>query len=134
MRVLKHRRTDRPRAVNRARHAHNAERVKLHITKGDTVRVMRGEDKGKDGEVMRVYPKTGRVTVKGINIVKKHRRARRPEEQSAIIEMEAPIHASNVMLIDPKKGEATRVRSRVDEDGTKERISVKSGDSIPRTR
>jgi large subunit ribosomal protein L24 len=134
MRVLKHRRTDRPRAVNRARHAHNAERVKLHITKGDTVRVMRGEDKGKDGEVMRVYKKTGRVTVKGINIVKKHRRARRPEEQSAIIEMEAPIHASNVMLIDPKKGEATRVRSRVDEDGTKERISVKSGDSIPRTR
>ena len=134
MRVLKHRRTDRPRAVNRARHAHNAERVKLHITKGDTVRVMRGEDKGKDGEVMRVYTKTGRVTVKGINIVKKHRRARRPEEQSAIIEMEAPIHASNVMLIDPKKGEATRVRSRVDEDGTKERISVKSGDSIPRTR
>ena len=134
MRVLKHRRTDRPRAVNRARHAHNAERVKLHITKGDTVRVMRGEDKGKDGEVMRVYPKTGRVTVKGINIVKKHRRARRPEEQSAIIEMEAPIHASNVMLIDPKKGEATRVRSRVDEDGTKERISVKSGDSIPRQR
>jgi len=134
MRVLKHRRTDRPRAVNRARHAHNAERVKLHITKGDTVRVMRGEDKGKDGEVMKVFPKTGRVTVKGINIVKKHRRARRPEEQSAIIEMEAPIHASNVMLIDPKKGEATRVRSRVDEDGTKERISVKSGDSIPRTR
>jgi len=120
--------------VNRARHAHNAERVKLHITKGDTVRVMRGEDKGKDGEVMKVFPKTGRVTVKGINIVKKHRRARRPEEQSAIIEMEAPIHASNVMLIDPKKGEATRVRSRVDEDGTKERISVKSGDSIPRTR
>lgn len=134
MRVLKHRRTDRPRAVNRARHAHNAERVKLHITKGDTVRVMRGEDKGKDGEVMKVFPKTGRVTVKGINIVKKHRRARRPEEQSAIIEMEAPIHASNVMLIDPKKGEATRVRRRVDEDGTKERISVKSGDSIPRTR
>jgi len=120
--------------VNRARHAHNAERVKLHITKGDTVRVMRGEDKGKDGEVMKVFPKTGRVTVKGINIVKKHRRARRPEEQSAIIEMEAPIHASNVMLIDPKQGEATRVRSRVDEDGTKERISVKSGDSIPRTR
>ena len=134
MRVLKHRRKDRPRAVNRARHAHNAERVKLHVTKGDTVRVMRGEDKGKDGEVMKVFPKTGRVTVKGINMVKKHRRARRPEEQSAIIEMEAPIHASNVMLIDPKKGEATRVRSRVDEDGTKERISVKSGDSIPRTR
>jgi len=132
VRVLKYRKTAKTRL--HARHALNAKREKLNVSKGDTVRVMRGEDKGKDGEVMRVYPKTGRVTVKGINIVKKHRRARRPEEQSAIIEMEAPIHASNVMLIDPKKGEATRVRSRVDEDGTKERISVKSGDSIPRKR
>ena len=134
MRVLKHRKMDRPRAVNRKRHADNAERVRMHITKGDTVRVMRGEDKGKEGEIIRVYPKTGRVTVKGINIVKKHRRARRPEEQSGIIEMEAPIHVSNVMLIDPKQGEATRVRVRFDEDGTKERISVKSGDAIPRKR
>src|SRR5262245_5134126 len=98
MRILRFRKKDRNRAVNRARHAHNAERVKMRITKGDTVRIMRGEDKGKDGEVIRVYPKTGRLTVKGINMVKKHRRARRPEEQSAIIEMEAPIHASNVML------------------------------------
>jgi len=134
MRILKFRQKDRNRSVNRARHVHNAERVKLHVTKGDTVRVMRGEDKGKDGEVIHVYPKTGRVTVKGINIVKKHRRARRPEEQSAIIEMEAPIHASNVMLIDPKSGDPTRVRRKTDEDGTKERISVKSGDSIPRKR
>ena len=134
MRILKFRRKDRNRAVNRARHAHNVERVKLHVTKGDTVRVMRGEDKGKEGEVIHVYPKTGRITVKGINMVKKHRRARRPEEQSAIIEMEAPIHHSNVMLIDPKSGDATRVRMQVDEEGTKERISVKSGDSIPRKR
>src|SRR5690349_18381993 len=134
MRILTYRTKDRKRAVNRARHVRNAERVKLHVTKGDTVRVMRGEDKGKEGEIIRVYPKTGRVVVKGINMVKKHRRARRPEEQSGIIEMEAPIHASNVMLIDPKSGNATRVRMKFDEDGTKERISVKSGDSIPRKR
>jgi large subunit ribosomal protein L24 len=134
MRVLKYRNKDRNRAVNRKRHADNSERVRVHVTKGDTVRVMRGEDKGKEGEVMHVFTKTGRVTVKGINMVKKHRRARRPEEQSAIIEMEAPIHASNVMLLDPKEGKPTRVRMRVDEDGTKERISVKSGDSIPRKR
>jgi|SRR5689334_12033264 len=135
MRILTYRTKDRKRAVNRARHVRNAERVKLHVTKGDTVRVMRGEDKGKEGEIIRVYPKTGRVVVKGINMVKKHRRARRPEEQSAIIEMEAPIHASNVMLIDPKDPrKVTRVRMRFDEDGTKERISVKSGDSIPRKR
>lgn len=134
MRILKYRRTDRPRAVNRKRHADNAERVKLRVTKGDTVQVMRGDDKGKTGEVIRVYPKTGRLTVKGVNVVKKHRKARRAEEQSGIIELEAPIHASNVMLLDPKKGNATRIRMRIDEDGTKERISVKSGDAIPRNR
>jgi large subunit ribosomal protein L24 len=134
MRILKYRKTDRPKAVNRKRHADNAERVKIRITKGDTVQVMRGDDKGKTGEVIRVFPKTGRVTVKGINMVKRHRKARRAEEQSGIIEFEAPIHASNVMLIDPKKDVPTRVRMRIDEDGTKERIGVKSGEAIARNR
>ena len=134
MRILKYRKTDRARNVNRKRHEDNAERVRMRITKGDTVQVMRGDDKGKTGEVIRVFPKTGRVTVKGVNIVKKHRKARRAEEQSGIIELEAPIHASNVMLLDPKKGSATRIRMRIDEDGTKERISVKSGDAIARNR
>ena len=134
MRILKYRKTDRARNVNRKRHEDNAERVRMRITKGDTVQVMRGDDKGKTGEVIRVFPKTGRVTVKGVNIVKKHRKARRAEEQSGIIELEAPIHASNVMLLDPKKDSATRIRMRIDEDGTKERISVKSGDAIARNR
>jgi len=134
MRILKHRKTDRPRAVNRKRHADNAERVRLHVTKGDTVRVMRGDDKGREGKVIRVYPKTGRVMIEGVNLVKKHRRARTADEQSGIIEMAAPIHASNVMLIDPKSGDPTRTRRQVVEDGTKERIAVKSGESIPRTR
>jgi large subunit ribosomal protein L24 len=134
MRVLKHRKTDRPRAVNRKRHADNAERQTLHVNTGDTVRVVRGDDKGKEGKVIRVYRKTGRVTVEGVNIVKKHRRARTPDEQSGIMEMAAPIHASNVMLLDPKSGEPTRTRRQIDEDGTKERISVKSGEALPRTR
>ena len=134
MRILKYRKTDRPRAVNPKRHADNAERVRLHVTKGDDVRVMRGEHKGSTGKILRVLPKTGRVVVQGVNIVKKHRKARRPEEQSGIIEMEAPIHASNVMLLDPKSGEPTRTRRRIDTDGTKERISVKSGEAIPRNR
>jgi large subunit ribosomal protein L24 len=134
MRILKHRKTDRARAVNRKRHADNAERVKIHVTAGDTVRVMRGDDKGKEGKVMRVHTKTGRITVEGVNIVKKHRRARTPDEQSGIIEMPAPIHASNVMLLDPKSGNPTRTRRQIDEDGTKERIAVKSGESIPRSR
>jgi len=134
MRILKHRKTDRPRAVNRKRHADNAERVKIHVTKGDTVRVMRGDDKGKEGKIIRVYTKTGRVTIEGVNMVKRHRRARTPDEQSGIMEFAAPMHASNVMLIDPKKGVPTRTRRQIDEDGTKERIAVKSGEAIPRVR
>ena len=134
MRILKYNRTDRAGAKNRRRHAIKVERVTMPVTRGDTVRVMRGEDKGKEGKVLRVFPKTGRLTVEGINIVKKHRKARRAEEQSGIIEMPAPIHHSNVMLLDPKQGGPTRVRARIDEDGTKERLAVKSGESIPRSR
>ena len=134
MRILKYRKTDRPSAQNAVRHALKIERVSMPVTRGDTVRVMRGEDKGKEGKVLRVFPKTGRITVEGINIVKKHRKARRAEEQSGIIEMPAPIHHSNVMLLDPKKGKPTRVKARIDDDGTKERLAVKSGEAIPRSR
>jgi large subunit ribosomal protein L24 len=116
------------------RHARKAERVRIPVTKGDTVRVMRGEDAGKEGRIIRVFPKTGRVTIEGINIVKRHRKARRAEEQSQIMEMPAPVHHSNVMLLDPKSGEPTRVRRRIDDDGTKERISAKSGDALPRSK
>jgi large subunit ribosomal protein L24 len=132
MRDLKYRKTAKDRLIKR--HAENALRVRTRITKGDTVRVVRGDDKGKEGEVLRVFLKKGRVLVKGINIVKKHRRATRPEEQSGIVEMEAPVALSNVMLLDPKTGAPTRIRARIDADGTKERISAKSGDAIPRNR
>jgi len=132
MRILKYRRNDRPKAVNRKRHADNRARMKMPVVRGDQVIVVRGDDKGKRGEVIRVYPKKGRITVKGVNIVKRHRKARTAEEQSGIIEMEAPMHVSNVMLIDPKSGEPTRTRMRLDDDGTKERISVKSGEAIPK--
>ncbi len=132
MRVLTYRASETTKY--RRRHKGNAERVKMRITKGDTVRVMRGDDKGKEGKVLRVYPKRGRVTVEGINIVKRHRKARRAEEQSGIIDFPAPISVSKVMLLDPKSGQPTRVRARIDDDGTKERISAKSGDAIPRTR
>ncbi len=132
MRELKHRKTAKKRS--RTRHGVNAERLKLHVTKGDTVRVMRGDDKGKEGKVMRIYPKTGRVLVEGINMVKKHRKARTAEEQSGILEMAAPVHSSNLMLLDSKTGEPTRTRARIDTDGTKERVGARSGEPIPRTR
>jgi large subunit ribosomal protein L24 len=133
MRVLKYRKTAKDRLTT-DRHAMNIARKPVHVTKGDTVRVMRGDDKGKEGTVLRVFPKKDRVLVQGINIVKKHRRARTADEQGGIQEMEAPIAASNVMLIDVKSGSVTRVRTRTDKDGTKERVSVKSGDTIPRSR
>jgi large subunit ribosomal protein L24 len=132
MRILTHRKTAGSRS--RIRHKINSERVSTLITKGDTVRVMRGEDRGKEGKVMRVFLKKGRATVEGLNIVKRHRKARSAEEKSEIIEMPAPMALSNLMLLDPKTGEPTRVRARIDGDGTKERISAKSGDAIPRKR
>ena len=132
MRILTHRKTRGKKNVTR--HQRNAERQPMKVSRGDTVRIMRGDDKGKEGKVLQVYPKTGRIKVEGINIVKKHRKARTAEEQSGIIEMPAPFHASNVMLLDSKTGKPTRVRNRLDKDGTKERIGVKSGEVIPRAR
>jgi large subunit ribosomal protein L24 len=110
------------------------ERHKMHITKGDTVRVISGEHRGKEGKVLRVFPKEFRVEVEGVNIVKKHKRAASANEESGIIELTAPIAASKVMLLDPKSGEPTRVRRRLDKDGTAERVAVKSGQPIPRVR
>jgi large subunit ribosomal protein L24 len=136
MRILKYKKADRAKAKGQKRHAQNSERVKLHVTTGDTVKVVRGDDKGHVGKVIRVYRKTGRVVVEGANIVKRHRKARSAEEQGGIVDFPAPIHASNVMLLDPSESTpvATRTRRRIDEDGTKERISVKSGEAIPRVR
>jgi large subunit ribosomal protein L24 len=110
------------------------ERHKLHIAKGDTVRVIRGDSRGKEGKVLHVYPKKFKLVVEGVNVVKKHKRATSARGESGIIEFPAPIAASNVMLLDPKSGEPTRVRRRRDKDGTVERIAIKSGQPIPRVR
>ena len=110
------------------------ERHKLHIAKGDTVRVIRGEHRGREGKILEVYPKQFRIIVEGINLLKKHKRATTAQGESGIIEIAGPIAASNVMLLDPKSGEPTRVRRRRDKDGTFERIAVKSGQPIPRVR
>jgi large subunit ribosomal protein L24 len=114
--------------------AHEPVRHKLHLAKGDTVRVISGDDRGKEGKVLRVFPKQFRVVVEGVNVVKKHKRAATPNQESGIIEFPAPIAASNVMLLDPKSGQPTRVRRRPDKDGTVERTAVKSGQPIPRVR
>ena len=108
-------------------------RIKLHVTKGDMVQVISGDDKGKRARVLRANPKTGRVTLEGVNMVKRHKKATQSTE-AGIIEFAAPIHHSKVMLVDPKGGAPTRVRRRIDKDGTVERIAVRSGQSIPRNR
>ena len=108
-------------------------RHRLRITKGDTVQVISGDDKGKRGKVLRVYPKTGRITIEGVNVITKHQRASQTVE-AGIVRREAPIHHSKAMLIDPKTNEPTRVRRQKDAHGTMERISVKSGESMPRSR
>src|SRR5215472_12127234 len=95
-------------------------KAKMHVTKGDLIVVLSGDDKGKRGKVLRALPQRQRVVVEGINIVKKHRRARQQGEESAIISMPAPIAVSKVMLIDPKSDTPTRVKRRVDKDGTVE--------------
>jgi large subunit ribosomal protein L24 len=118
--------------VKRVRHAPPV-RQKLHITKGDTVQVVSGDDKGKRGRVLRVIPKTGRVVIEGVNLVKRHRRAT-PTSEGGIVTFAAPIHHSKAMLLDPKSGEPTRIRRRKDKDGTLERIAIKSDQPIPRTR
>ncbi|MGQ0704367.1 MAG: 50S ribosomal protein L24 [Gemmatimonadales bacterium] len=108
-------------------------RFKLHITKGDMVQVISGDDAGKRARVLRVHPKTGRVTVEGVNVVKRHKKATQTIE-AGILQFPAPIHHSKVMLLDPKSGEPTRIRRRIDQDGTMERIALKSGQPIPRNR
>ena len=109
-------------------------KLKMHVTKGDFVVVISGDDKGKRGKVLRASPRRQRVTIEGINVVKRHRRARQQGEESGIISFPAPIAVSKVMLIDPKSDAPTRVKRRVDKDGTVERVSVRSGEPIPRSR
>jgi large subunit ribosomal protein L24 len=131
---LKYYKTDRPGHRMKLREAQRVGRVKMHITKGDLVVVISGDDKGKRGKVLRAIPDQNRVVVEGVNIVKRHRKARQQGEESGIISMAAPIAASKVMLLDPKDDRPVRVRRRVDKDGTVERVSARTGEPIPRSR
>ncbi len=102
---------------------------KLKIKKGDQVIVLAGRDKGRKGEVLRVLPKDNRALVQGVNMVKRHTR---PTQMQAggIIEREASIHISNLSLIDPKSGDATRVGYKILDDQRKVRYSKRSGEVI----
>ena len=108
----------------------------LKIRKDDNVKVISGKDRGKTGRVLRVDPKRQRVYVEGVNVQKRHTRpqglkdVQRQQEIGGIIEQSGPVHVSNVMLIDPKSGDPTRVGVRHDEDGRRVRVAKRSGTDL----
>lgn len=101
-----------------------------HVRRGDTVVVISGKDKGKKGKVLEVITKTNRVLVEGVNMMTKHQKPSPKNPQGGIMHKEAPVHASNVMIYDEKAGKGVRVGFKVLEDGTKVRVSKKTGEEI----
>ena len=102
----------------------------MRIRKGDTVLVISGNEKGQRGRVLQVIRDSNRLIVEGIRMMKRHTKPTQRDPQGGIVEREASINASNVMIIDPKTDEPTRVRKRKLEDGSMVRLSAKSGEMI----
>lgn len=98
----------------------------MKLKKGDQVQVMTGKDRGKRGAILRVFPERDQVLVEGVNVVKRHRKPKSEREKGERIEKPAPLHASNVLLLDPKDGQPTRVGYRV-EGREKVRVAKRSG-------
>lgn len=107
-------------------------RPRIRIVRGDRVRVIRGNHRDEEGTVLRVIRDSNRVVVQGVNMRKRHERASEANPDGGIVTFEAPLDLSNVMLVDPASGDASRVRTRIEADGVKERIAVKSGNPIPK--
>lgn len=101
--------------------------IRTRLKKGDRVRVIAGKHKGLEGEILAVRRESGRVLVEGVGVVKKAQRPTQENPRGGFREVEAPIHASNVQVLDPKTGEPTRIGVKVGEDGRKVRVAVKSG-------
>ncbi|MFW5872238.1 MAG: 50S ribosomal protein L24 [bacterium] len=105
-------------------------RKKLNIKKGDTVQVISGESRGQKGRVMEMITKKDKIIVEGVNMVSKHTKPNSQSPQGGILKKEAPIHISNVMLIDPSSGEKTRIGRKENENGKLVRYSKKTGEEI----
>jgi large subunit ribosomal protein L24 len=108
----------------------NNAQPKLNIRKGDTVKVIAGDSKGQQGKVLSVSLAKRRVIVEGLNMVSKHTKPNATNTEGGIVKTEAPIHISNVMLIDPKSGKATRVGRKANAEGKLVRVAKKSGEEI----
>ena len=103
--------------------------AKFHVKKDDTVKVISGESKGEEGKVLEVYPSKNKALIEGVNMVKRHTKPNAAHPNGGIVDQEAAIHISNLMLVDPKTGEATRI-GRKDVDGKMQRYSKKTGEVI----
>jgi large subunit ribosomal protein L24 len=103
---------------------------KLHVKKGDTVIVIAGDNLGSKGRILEINRKTDKAIVEGVNMMKKHTKPNTKHPQGGIIEKEAPVHISNLMLVDPKTGKPTRIGRRLNADGKLVRYSKKSGEEI----
>ena len=104
--------------------------AKLHIKKGDTVMVLTGNSKGKTGTVLRVLVKEQKAIVEGLNMVSKSQKPSAKNPQGGIVKQEAPIHSSNLNVVDPKTGKATRIGRKLNADGKLVRYAKKSGEEI----
>lgn len=102
----------------------------LHIKKNDQVKVIAGKDKGKTGKVLKVFPEDSRAIVEHINLMKKAQRRTNENQKGGFVEIEMPIHISNIMLIDKKTNTPTRFGAKISKDGKKLRVSKKSGEVI----
>jgi large subunit ribosomal protein L24 len=102
----------------------------MKLKKGDKVIVIAGKAKGESAAIVRVFPTDNMVLLDGINLVKRHRKPSAQNRTGQIIERAMPIHASNVMLVDPKSGKPTRIKISRDDKGSRTRVAVKSGETI----
>ena len=103
---------------------------KLHVKTGDTVKVIAGDERGKTGRIVSVNIEKQKVVIEGLNLVTKHNKPSAKNPQGGISKVEAPIHVSNVAIVDPKSGEATKTARRKNSEGKTERYSKKSGEVI----
>ncbi len=102
----------------------------MRIKKNDMVRVISGNDRGKEGKVLKVFPVKDRIIVEKVNMIKRHTKASKDLPQGGIVEKEAPIQASNVMLVCPNTGKQTRIGKQLLSDGSRARVSKKSGEML----
>lgn len=105
-------------------------RAKFHVVKGDIVKIISGDDKGQQGKILNILVKKRKAIVEGINMVTKHTKPNNANPKGGIVKKEAPVHISNLILLDPKSGETTRIGRKLDDKGNRVRYAKKSGEII----